>query len=100
LDIKKCDKFILEKPGCSQLIHIVQKKHLFDESWIGLFLNKMNNLQTVPRLGVDKFISSSIVVHSAATAYELINTLRLEAEEENYSSFYFKIAGNISLKER
>ncbi len=49
----------------------------------------MNNLQTVPRLGVDKFISSFVLVNSTVAAYELVNTLRLEAEEEeNYSSFY------------
>ena len=48
------------------------------------FFEQMNNLRTVTRLGVDKFTSSSVVANTIAAACELANTLRLEAEEEEY----------------
>jgi hypothetical protein len=37
----------------------------------------MNNLRTVTRLGVDKFISKSMEAEVFFSAYELANTLRL-----------------------
>lgn len=49
-----------------------------------IFFEQMNNLQTVTRLGVDKFTSNSVVANTIAAACELANTLRLEAEEEEY----------------
>ena len=55
-----------------------------------IFFEQMNNLQTVTRLGVDKFTSRGVVASSIAAACELANTLRLEAEkEEEYFSPFF-----------
>lgn len=45
--------------GCSQLIHIVHKRLQSGQSLGGPFVNNMNNLQTVTRLGIGKFISGS-----------------------------------------
>ena len=45
--------------GCSQLVHIVHKRPQSGKSLGGPFANNMNNLQTVTRLGIGKFISRS-----------------------------------------
>lgn len=75
--------------SCSQLVHMFKKESL--SKVISRFFEQMNNLRTVTRLGVDKFISSSTVANSIAAAYELANTLCLEAEEEeNYFPFFEK----------
>ena len=46
--------------GCSQLVHIVHKGRYRTRHFFSPFANKMNNLRTVGRLGVDKFISSAL----------------------------------------
>jgi len=53
-----------------------------------VFFEQTNNLQTVARLGVDKFTSHVRLTRGPWEACELANTLRLEEEEEeNYLSF-------------
>jgi len=49
-----------------------------------IFFEQMNNLRTVTRLGVDKFTSRSVIAEPIAAACELVDTLRLEAEEEEH----------------
>jgi len=45
------------------------------------FLNNLNNLRTVARLGVDKFTSHAKLQSNLSGACELANTLRLEEDE-------------------
>ena len=53
-----------------------------------VFFEQTNNLQTVARLGVDKFTSHVRLTQDPWEACELANTLRLEEEEEeNHLSF-------------
>jgi hypothetical protein len=60
----------------------------------------MNNLRTVTRLGVDKFISSTVVADTAATAYELANTLRLKQRKKIIYPLFLKGGGDISTLEK
>lgn len=64
-------------------LFIYSKKFLQSLNLLGFF-EHMNNLRTVPRLGVDKFASMFAVPQVMLGACELANTLRLEAEEENF----------------
>lgn len=47
------------------------------------FVNNLNNLRTVRRLGVDKFTSKIVQTNVLSSACELIDTLRLQKEEDN-----------------
>lgn len=63
-------------------------KNLSCSQGLLVFFEQTNNLQTVARLGVDKFTSYIRLIRGPLEACELANTLRLEEEEEeNYLSF-------------
>ena len=77
---------------------ICSKKELEDQTSL-IFFEQMNNLRTVTRLGVDKFISSIAGSKIVMDAYELAYTLRRGIEEEdNFSSPFRREKQNILRK--
>ena len=81
---------VYNKSSCSQLVHIF-KKSSFDQGSL-LFFEHTNNLRTVARLGVDKFISH---LSLPRTCEVLMNLPTLYAwkreEEENFSLFWKRV---------